>query len=173
MTPTEAERRSYPRFIRKDIRVTLLDPIDRVIDDKTVLADISQGGASITTRSKLLPGESVKFHVHLPGGSTASGHGKIRWIAEDHPSFSRQVGVEFIVFGGGACGRLQEELGGGLPSFASGETSLLDAALLSACASVAFLLFRASTVHPAYLDSHLPVVIVGAVAAALVLLLRR
>lgn len=166
------ERRSYPRFTRKDIRVTLLDPLDRVIDEKTVLGDISQGGAVITTRCKILPGETVKFHVHLPGGGTASGHGKVRWVAEDNPSFSRRVGVEFIDFGWGGFGRLQAALGGQPDAWSAGETSLLDAALLGACAIVGFLIFRSSVAHPAMLDNNLLLPLIGAAAAGLALLKR-
>ncbi|MBI5202607.1 MAG: PilZ domain-containing protein [Elusimicrobia bacterium] len=172
MTPG-VERRSYPRFTRKDIRVTLLDPLDQVIDAKTVLGDISQGGAALTTRSKLLPGESVKFHVHMPGGRTASGHGKVRWIAEERTSFSRQVGIEFLDFGWGGFGKLQEELAGGAPSFApTSEAGVLDALLLGACAAVVFLIYRASAAHPSSLDGSLPVWLIAASAAGLALLKR-
>ncbi|MBI4345832.1 MAG: PilZ domain-containing protein [Elusimicrobia bacterium] len=169
---TEQERRSYPRFERRDILIKLLDPLDRVIDDKTVLADISQGGAGLTTRARVLPGESIKFHVLLPNGKLATGLGKVRWVAEQNPSFSRQIGIEFMDFGWGGFGRLQEALGGGSDLSPAGEAGFLDAMLMGACAMVGFLIFRASAPHPAVLDGTLSVVAIGVVAFLATLLKR-
>lgn len=168
----EVERRNYPRFQRRDIRLTLLDPLDRVLDDKTELADISQGGAGLTTRARVLPGESIKFHVLLPNGKLASGLGKVRWVAEQNPTFSRQIGIEFMDFGWGGFGSLQATLSGGSDLIPASGNAFLDALLMGACAIVGFLIFRASAPHPAVLDGSMAVVATGVLAFLMTLLKR-
>lgn len=175
MEPTEFkaldERRGFPRYSRSDIRVVILDHLDQVIDDRTMLSDISQGGARIATKAKILPGEGIKFRLHLPGGGIAFGHGKVRWVNDTGPAFERRCGVEFLDFGWGGFGRLQSALGG--ETVAAPEHSLFDSLLLVACAVVGFLIFRGTVAHPAFLDNTTPVMVIAGVALGIVLCMKR
>lgn len=180
------ERRQHPRFERRDIALTILDPLDQVMDAEPVLADIGQGGAGLTTRAKILPGESIKFHLALPGGRTATGHGKVRWVNDNGPSFARDCGIEFIDFGWGGFGRLQDALDprvrasivdvDGSPAGRS-----FDGFLMISCVAVGFFLFRALLQRPDILGnlsgflsaSSAPLFVVVASLIGLILCLRR
>lgn len=180
------ERRQYTRFQRKDIRLTLLDPLDQVLDAEPAMADISQGGAGITTRAKILAGESIKFQLVLPGGRVSTGHGKVRWAIEDGPSFARECGIEFVDFGWGGFGRLQDALD---PTIKEGVIDVdgsptgraIDGFLMLASLGVGFMLIRALLMRPdiagnlsAFLAStSAPLFVVVASAVGLFLCIRR
>lgn len=180
------ERRLYPRFKRRDIVLTLLDPLDQVMDAEPVVADISQGGAGITTRAKILPGESIKFQLALPGGRTATGHGKVRWINDNGPTFARDCGIEFVDFGWGGFGRLQDALDPRIRASivdADGSPAgrTFDGFLMMACMAVGFYLFRALLHRPDIMgnlsgflsDSSAPLFVVVGSLIGLTLCLRR
>lgn len=168
------ERRSYPRYQRRDIHITLLDHLEQVMDDQPVLADISQGGAGLTTRAKILPGEGIKFHLHLPGGAIATGLGKVRWVQDETgPTFARQCGIEFLDFGWGGYGRLQEELGGESVAISESRIGVVDSLLMLACAIVGWLVFKTLIASPALAESAAPILLIGGSLLGLFVLSKR
>ena len=150
-----SERRENRRHVGKAIRMTLLDPIGRVLDEVPALKDVSMGGARVATSFKFVVGEAVRFILRFPCGNTSTGFAKVRWAAAGTEEF----GLEFVDFGWGGLERLQAALepsraANALFSKDTAITRRLDGMLVAACFVVALTILRVAMysscfAHPA------------------------
>lgn len=77
----ESERREFNRFPMKFlVEITAKDTLEKQFNEKTILKDISGGGAKFMTRKvdKYYPGQKLKMILYLPGTKNVDAYMKAK-----------------------------------------------------------------------------------------------